>query len=506
MHDPSLCSDAPPEPDSLTVHLPTEFDPRIGKILVTGASGYIGGRLTPVLIERGYQVRAMVRTYSPEYPKRWPGAEIAVADALDNNPGPIHHALDRIDTAYYLIHSLYLGPKEFEAAEITAASNFARAARRQGIRRIIYLGGLGDGRDPLSPHLRSRMEVAEELKRGGIPVTILRAGIIIGSGSASYEIIQYLVRRIRLMPIPYWAKNRCQPISLRDVVKYLVGVLEVPKAAGRNFDIGGRDVLTYEDMLRVLGDVIHKRVVLFRSPFSNLRFFAYAASLITPVPGPITQCLMEGLQNEVVCKENSIRDEVPFEPIGYREAIVRAMTREEQDKVYTRWSDAYPPAHDLALKLHELQTGPRYTTLSSRISAKSAHALFESFNRVGGKQGWFHNNWLWRLRGMIDRIMGGVGTSRGRRSYGDLNINDVIDFWRIEDIQQDRRLLLRAEMILPGKAWLEFNIRDNGTSRSIFLTAFFDTQSAAGKLYWYSCLPFHHLIFTKLLGDIEKRA
>ncbi len=473
---------------------------------MTGAAGYIGGRLVPELLTRGYRVRAMVRRDSPEYHARWPRAEIAVADALDERMEDLEKALEGVDTAFYLLHSLFLGLKKFEAADIKAAINFRKAAQKKNVRRIIYLGGLGDIRSPLSSHLRSRMEVAEELKRGPIPVTILRAGVIIGSGSSSYEIIQHLVRRLEVIFMPSLAKNRCQPIAVRDVIKYLVGTLEVPETTGGHFDIGGADVLTYEEMLRVLSQTLQKRRIFIYLPFLGLRVFAYLASLLTPVPAPITKCLMEGLKNEVVCQENRIKEYVPFEPLPYKDAVVLALGREEQDQVRTRWSDAYPPAHGLAVKLHEMETGPCYSARYSLMTGKSAASLFGSLCNIGGKEGWFENNWLWRMRGMIDRILGGVGTSRGRRSYGGLMINDVIDFWRIEDLREDQRLLLRAEMKLPGKAWLEFSIEEVDASRRLSLLAHYDAEGFWGKAYWYACLPFHHFIFKDLLAAIEKRS
>lgn len=484
--------------------LPSKPQLGIGKVLVTGASGYIGGRLVPELLHRGYSVRVMVRGLSQEYSELWPYTEIVVADALDADS--LKKALEGIDTAYYLLHSLHLGPKEFEAADLRAAHDFREAAQKQQVKRIIYLGGLGDIRNPLSPHLRNRIEVAEELKRGGVPVTILRAAVIIGSGSASYEIIQHLVKRLPVILVPHWAKNRCQPIAIRDVIKYLVGVLEIPLTSGKNFDIGGTDVLTYEKMLKVLAAVVNKKRIFIPFFFSNIRFYAYFTSLFTPVPDLITQCLMEGLKNEVVCHDTSIKDFLPFETISYKEAIVRAMSREEQDRVYTRWSDAYPPAHELAMKLHELKREAKYTTCYSLITGKDARALFNTLCRIGGKEGWFNNNWMWRLRGMIDRILLGVGTSRGRKNYSSLKINDVIDFWRIEDIKKYKRLLLRSEMRLPGMAWLEFNIKEENNNRRIAVIAHYDTHSTLGKAYWYACLPFHHIIFKKLIEDIEKRS
>ena len=483
--------------------LPTRRRPEIGKILVTGASGYIGGRLAPELLARGYQVRAMVRLASPVYETRWPGAEIVVADTLQ--PESLRAAMQDVHTAYYLIHSLLLGPDKFEEAEIEAAANFRKAAERAHVSRIIYLGGLGDTRSRLSDHLRSRMKVAEELAGGKVPVTVLRAAIIVGSGSASYEIIKHLVKNLFVILIPRWAKNKCQPVAIRDVIKYLVGALETPETTGMHLDIGGVDILTYEEMLKGMADILGVKRIFLPSPFSGIGFLSYVASLITPVPAAITVCLMRGLANEVVCQDQKARELIPFQPLTYRQSIVKALSREEQDQVHTRWSDAYPPAHELAVKLHELDKTPAYTASYSLVSDKSAAALFRSVCEVGGGQGWFHHSWMWRMRGGIDRLLLGVGISRGRRSPSKLAVHDVIDFWRVEDLQPARRLLLRAEMKLPGKAWLEFTIQPQGRGNVLSVTAHYDTRSLFGRLYWYLMLPFHHFIFTDLIHQIETR-
>jgi hypothetical protein len=350
------------------------------------------------------------------------------------------------------------------------------------------------------------MEVASELVRGEVPVTILRAAIIIGSGSASYEMILHLVRKLPLIIVPRCTLNRCQPISIRDVIKYLVGVLEVPETSGQLFDIGGSDILSYKDMMTSLAKVLQRKTLILPSPFSWMSLFAYLASLLTPVPNAIAQCLMKGLKNEVVCQNEAILKYLRFEPLSYREAVVRAMSREEQDRVYTRWSDAYPPAHELALKLHEIKGEVTYATGYSLLTDKSAADIFGSICRIGGKEGWFQGTWMWRLRGEVDRILLGVGISRGRKRRSHLEVNDVIDFWRIEDIKQNKRLLLRAEMKLPGRAWLEFRIDPELDQRRLFVNAYYDTSTLMGKLYWYLFIPFHHFIFKDLIEGIEKRS
>jgi len=474
----------------------------MGKILVTGATGYIGGRLVPELLARGYNVRVMVREAVPLYEERWPSAEIVEANALDVES--LKKALEGVHSAFYLIHSMLFGRHKFASLDIKAAINFGKIAGEKNVKRIIYLGGLGDIQTPLSPHLRSRMQVAEKLKLGTAQVTVLRAAVIIGSGSASYELIKNLVKSFHVLLIPYWARTECQPISIRDVIKYLVGVLEIPQTAGKSFDIGGPDILTYEMMLRTLSNLLVKKRLFIPSLLSWIGPYAYVANLFTPVPGPIIWCLLAGIKNRVVCQNDDITRFLPFQSISFKEAVLRAMTRDEQDNVRTRWSDAYPPSHSLAIKLNELEMPPLYTSSYSLLTGKSAFLLFRSICRIGGQKGWFQNNWMWRLRGIADRILMGVGTSRGRRSNTELRINDVIDFWRVEDLADDKRLLLRAEMKLPGRAWLEFLIDREEDKNRLSVNAYYQSKGLAGKTYWYLFLPFHHIIFIDLIKQIEK--
>ncbi|KAA3659610.1 MAG: DUF2867 domain-containing protein, partial [Calditrichaeota bacterium] len=487
-----------------TDDLLTVPNPDMGIILVTGATGYVGGRLVPELLHRGYRVRVMTRVPIEDFDEQWPGVETIVADALDEHQ--LKTALQGVYAAYYLIHALLLGEKKFEVVDVQAAINFRKVAEANGVQRIIYLGGLGDINAPLSPHLRSRLQVAKELQNGKIKTTVLRAAIIIGSGSASYEIIKNLVKRSPVFFMPYWARTKCQPISIRNLINTLIGCLETEETAGKSYDIGGTEILTYEEMIRILSELLDKRKFFFNTAFSNINIYSYVASLLTPVPAAIIRSLMASTVNEVICKSKDKLPDTLYRPISYKEALLRAMTREEQDDVRSRWSDQYPRAHELAIKLKELEKPPYYISSYHLLSENSAEALFASFCKIGGDDGWFHSNWMWRARGMVDRIIFGVGDARGRRSRTSLRVNDVVGFWRVEGRRQNSHLLLRAEMKLPGMAWLEFTIHQIGEMNRLTVTAYFEPQGIPGKIYWYNFLPFHYFIFTNLIKQIDRRA
>ncbi len=483
--------------------LPTTPRPEIGTVLVTGATGYIGGRLVPELLARGYRVRLMVRRESPEELQRWPTAEIVVADALD--PAGLVEALRGVHTAYYLIHSLHLGMDEFESADIRAAANFREAAEANGIDRIIYLGGLGEASTDLSAHLKSRMRVADELDRGPVSTTTVRAAMIIGSGSISYEILKRLVTRLPLLFIPRWARTECQPISIRDVVKYLIGVLETPASSGRTFDIGGREIVRYDEILRTFARLMRKKRLFLPSPVASVGVYSYVASLVSPVPASVTRCLLGGCRNRVVCHNDDITRLIPLDLITLEDALLRALSREEQDDVSMRWAEAYPPAYALGLKLRELDEPPEFVSVYEIESRKSPSTMFRSICKIGRKEGRFYANWMWHLRGLIDRLLLGVGTSRNRREHGRLRIADVVDCWRVEELEPDSKLLLRAEMKLPGRAWLQFDIRPEEERTRLSTTAYFDPSGLFGRIYWYSLLPFHAVIFRDLITQIERR-
>jgi len=491
--------------DLYTQELQTLPQGHLGKILVTGATGYVGGRLVPELLARGYDVRVMVRAISRELQDRWPEAEVVVGDAMDEDS--LMSALEGVHTAYYLIHSLLGGHKRFEQMDIQAAENFRKASDRNGVSRIIYLGALGDVESALSKHLRSRQEVCNELMRGNAAVTALRAAVIIGSGSASFEVMEHLVRRLPVILLPPWAETKCQPIAIRNVIAYLVGVIESPTTAGLSYDIGGPDILNYREMLRAFSEILGLRRLFIQMPVYGPIVYSYLVSLVTPVAHSIIFSLFESAANTVVCQNNNIHDIVSIKLLPYREAVLRALSREEQDRIHTRWSDAYPPAHELAIKLDEMDKSKLYTKSASLLTGKSAASLFDSLCCVGGKEGWFNTNWLWKLRGALDKILMGVGSSRGRRHSTLLQINDVVDFWRVEDIIHDQRLLLRAEMKLPGWAWLEFSIDANeDLTNTLSVRAYYQPSGFWGKVYWYCVYPFHGLIFQDLIEQIELRS
>lgn len=492
------------EDDLLCRDLLTQPKPEIGKVLVTGATGYVGGRLVPELLARGYHVRVMARIADEESHERWPGTETIIADAL--NIEQLLDAMDGIHTAYYLIHSLLLGPKKFESADIQAAVNFRLAAEANDVKRVIYLGALGDTQSLVSPHLKSRIDVAKELQRGNVATTELRAAMIIGSGSASYEILKHLVKKSPIFFAPYWSKTKCQPISIRGLINILVGVLETDETSGLSYDIGGTEILTYEEMLQTFSQILGKKKLFFRTRFSDIRFYSYIASLLTPVPAAVIRSLLGSCRDEVICRNTAILPMSLYKPITFKEAILRAMSREERDAVHSRWSDEYPRAHELAIKLHELGKPPHFVSSYSLVSSKSATRLFESFCKIGGQEGWFHANWMWRIRGRLDKILLGAGSSRGRRSLTYLRVNDVVGFWRVEKRIKNQRLLLRAEMKLPGKAWLEFKINKESKQNRLTVTAFYEPHGLLGKLYWYNFLPFHHFLFTNLIKQIDKRS
>jgi uncharacterized protein YbjT (DUF2867 family) len=488
-----LCSD-----------LTTSPNPELGTILVTGATGYIGGRLVPELLARGYEVRVMARIDNGECERRWPEAETVVADALKKEQ--LKKALKGIHTAYYLIHPAFIGYKKYRTTDLIAAKNFRETADSLGIKRIIYLTTIIDQASLTDSIQAQIIQIPNELHKCAVPITKIRVAMIIGSGSAFYDMFKNLVKRSPIILLPKWSKNKVQPVSLRSLMHVLVGVLETESTIGMSYDVCGDEVLTYEEVFKLFSTVLNKKKKYLRTRISIPKFYSYLASLVTPLPESIIRSMIIRGRFEMICQNNKHNIKSFYTPLKVRESIRRAMEREERDEVQTRWSDEYPREHELARKLSDLRPPPKFISSYSRVTACPGPALFQSFCRIGGKEGWLHNNWMWRIRGMLDRIFLGVGLSRGRRSSSNLRINDVIDFWRVEDIDENKRLLLRAEMKVPGLAWLEFDIKAEKERNRLTVTAYYDTKGIWGNLYWYIFIPFHHIIFTNLLKQIELKS
>ncbi|MFN2459126.1 MAG: SDR family oxidoreductase [Candidatus Velthaea sp.] len=474
------------------------------RILVTGATGYIGGRLVPALVSAGNDVRCLVRDPG-RIAGRFEGIEVVRGDVFD--PASLRTGLRDCDVAYYLVHSMSDDRRDFSRRDREAARQFGMAAAEAGVARIIFLGGLGnDSRRALSPHLRSRHQVGEELGAGNVPVTEFRAAIIVGSGSVSFEMVRYLTERLPVMIAPKWVRTRCQPIGVRDVIAYLVAALDRPASIGRIVEIGGADVLQYREMMlryaAIRGLVRRIFIVPFFSPGLSSRWI----HLVTPIPASIAQPLVEGLFNEVIVRDEAARALFPeIVPLGYDEAVLRALDRNASSGPETTWFDAY----DVKTLPGEFAGSAQgmFVDRRERQSTAPPHEVFRVFTSLGGAKGWLYADHLWDLRGAIDRLAGGVGMRRGRRSPHALRVGDAVDFWRVEAYRPDQLLRLRAEMKLPGYAWLEFEaVPRDGGGTTLRQTAFFDPRGIFGFLYWYSVLPFHECIFGNMATRIVREA
>ena len=475
-------------------------------ILVTGATGYIGGRLVPRLVGSGCRVRVLVRSRSRVAARAWQSqVEVAVGDVLDAQA--LSEALAGVDTAYYLVHSMSSGA-DFHERDMQAARAFGRAAKAAGVNRIIYLGGLGDPASRLSHHLRSRQSTGQALREGGVPVTEFRAAVIVGAGSISFEMIRYLVERLPVMICPRWIYSRIQPIAVDDLLEYLVAALDAPESQGQIVEIGGKDAVTYRGMMLGYAQARGLRRLLVPVPVLTPRLSAYWVHWITPIHAGISSALIEGLHNDVVVTNDLARRLFPdVDPMDYAGAIARVIDDLDAGRIDTSWNDALgaPAWREQPVGL-ESRHGMIIERRRVRVSAP-ARDVYRVFTGIGGARGWYFATWAWRLRGALDRMLGGVGLRRGRRHPDDLRIGDALDFWRVEDLQVDRSVRLRAEMKLPGRAWLQFAARETEDGAThLEQTAGFIPKGLPGLAYWYGLYPLHRWIFAGLVKAIARRA
>jgi len=476
------------------------------KILVTGATGYIGGRLISPLLESGYQVRLLVRDPQRLQGRPWQDrVEVLEGDVLESDTLP--PAMEGIDTAYYLIHSMST-TGDFHQRDLRAAANFSRAAQKAGLQRIIYLGGLGDPGSDLSDHLESRQETGRELAAHGVSVTEFRAAIIVGSGSISFEMIRYLTERLPVMICPRWVFTRVQPIAIGDVINYLSTALEVPESAGQIIEIGGSQILTYGEMMKIYAEIRGLKRVLIPVPALTPGLSSHWVHWMTPVSASITRPLIEGLKNEVIVRGDLAKKIFPdIQPISYRTAVKKALENLSADQVETRWSDALSSSQgDRQPVRLENREGMIIEQRELSVSA-SPPVVYGVFSCLGGERGWLYFDWAWKVRGVIDRLLGGSGLRRGRRDPEHVRCGDAIDFWRVEEVEPGQSLRLRAEMKLPGRAWLEFKVKPREDHSSLLSqTAYFAPKGLVGFLYWYLLYPIHSLIFSGLIQQIKDQA
>ena len=479
-------------------------DTHSSRLFLTGSTGYIGGRLAPCLLERGYSIRCLTRDEEKLRARPWvkdPNVEVASASIDDHDS--LVRALKGCDVAYYLIHSMISAGGSYRDQDRQLALAFAHAAEEAGVKRIIYLGGLGDEDGGLSEHLKSRREVEEALASTPVSVTVLRAAMIIGSGSASFEILRFLVERLPVMITPRWVRTECQPIAISNVLEYLVGALETPETIGRTLDIGGRDVMTYHDIMREMERSLGlPRRMIIPVPVLTPRLSSLWIHLITPISHRIARPLAEGLRNRVVCRNDEARRLMPQGLLSVREAIDAAVDQTRLHSIETAWSDAgvVPGDPDWA-------GGTMFEDRREIEIDAPRHAVFRALCRVGGGRGYYAADFLWKIRGAMDRLIGGPGLRRGRRDPEMIRYGDALDFWRVIAVDTDRRLLLRAEMKLPGVATLEFEITECGRSRcTLMQTARFKPRGLLGLAYWYAVLPLHGFVFKGMLCGIAREA
>jgi uncharacterized protein YbjT (DUF2867 family)/uncharacterized protein YndB with AHSA1/START domain len=473
-------------------------------ILLTGATGYIGGRLLPLLVSDGWRVRCLARQPERLRPRVPSGVEVVQGDVLD--AASLSTAMEGVEAAFYLVHSMG-ATGDFESQDRLAADNFGKAARAAGVKRIIYLGGLGEDEPDLSAHLRSRHEVGERLRSHGVPVIEFRASIIIGSGSLSYEMIRALVERLPVMITPRWVRVTAQPIAIEDVLAYLRAALTLDNG-GRSqiIEIGGPDRVSYGDLMREYARQRGLRRVMIPVPLLTPRLSSLWLGLVTPLYARVGRKLVDSLRHPTVVRDDSALRLFPIRPIGVREAIARALRNEDADFAQTRWSDALSATTNALVPWGGARFGNRLVDSRSVHVAAPPATVFAVVERIGGNVGWYYADWLWTVRGWLDLFVGGVGIRRGRRDPDRLCVGDTVDCWRVESIEPGHRLRLVAEMKLPGRAWLEFEVQPEGDGTRLRQTATFDPLGLLGLAYWYAVWPLHQIVFGGMLRGLAVAA
>ncbi len=472
-----------------------------GVILLTGATGYVGGRLLRALAAEGEPLRCLARRPENLEKRVTPDIEVVQGDVLD--AASLNSAFDGVDIAYYLVHSM-ASSGDFVEQDRTGAENFSSAARKAGVKRIIYLGGLGS-EDELTDHLASRHEVGRVLRESGVPTVEFRASIVIGSGSLSFEMIRALVGKLAVMITPRWVRAKAQPIAIEDVIAYLLEARRIPLEGGGVFEIGGRDVASYREIMLEYARQRGLKRIMIPAPVLSPGLSGLWLGLVTPVYARVGRKLIESVRHDTCVEDDAAMRVFSVKPRGLREAIERALANEDREFAETRWSDALSsyggPRH-----WGGIEFGSRFVDSRTVAVQQPPERAFAPIRRIGGANGWYYGDRLWRLRGWIDLVVGGPGLRRGRRSAEELEQGETLDFWRVEAFEPDRLLRLQAEMKLPGRAWLQFEVDEVEGETVIRQTAIFDPLGLFGRLYWYALYPFHALMFEGMLRRIAERA